>query len=226
MIIGGFQKTSMIDYPNKIASIVFCSGCNFKCGYCHNPSLFESKGQFDEKYVLDYLKTRVGKIDAVVISGGEATLQKDLEDFIKKVKKLNYLVKLDTNGSKFDVLKSLVEKKFVDYVALDVKSSLSSYAQFQASADDILNIRECVEFLKKDFIDYEFRSTLVKEIHTMDELNLMANDVDGAKRLYLQKFNSKIVLNDKFQSYNSFSCDEMLGVVEIFKQRVGEVFCR
>lgn len=123
MIIGGFQKTSLIDYPDKISAIVFTQGCNFRCGYCHNPELIKTDGSLiEESSVLDFLKSRVGKLDAVVITGGEPTLQKDLIDFIKKIKTMNYLVKLDTNGTSPNTVSDLINEKLVDYIAMYIRS--------------------------------------------------------------------------------------------------------
>ena len=128
MLIGGFQKTSMIDYPEKIAAIVFTQGCNFRCPYCHNPELVTGIDKIaDEQAVLDFLETRKGKLDGVVVTGGEPCLQKTLPDFLKKLKDKGFAVKLDTNGSKFEMLKDVIDQKLVDYVAMDIKAPLIKY---------------------------------------------------------------------------------------------------
>ena len=128
--IGGLQKCSLIDYPEKLAAIIFTQGCNFKCPYCHNPELNAAQGNpFDKRMILEFLKTRVGKLDGVVITGGEPTLHKNLPDFIAKIKGLGFCVKLDTNGTNPEMLKRLLDEKLIDYVAMDIKAPIQKYAQ-------------------------------------------------------------------------------------------------
>ena len=124
MLVGGLQKTSLLDYPKKIAAIVFTHGCNFRCPYCHNPELVEADHEsLDEKYVLDFLSTRKGKLDGIVVTGGEPCLQKDLPDFMQQVKDMGFCIKLDTNGSQYPMLEMVVNRGLVDYIAMDIKNS-------------------------------------------------------------------------------------------------------
>ena len=132
MLIGGLHKCSMIDYPDKLSAIVFTVGCNFKCPYCHNPELVITKdcSLTEQSFVLDFLKTRINKLDAVVISGGEPCLQKDLKDFIKQVKEMGFLVKLDTNGTYPEAIENLISENLIDYIAMDIKSPIQKYPYY------------------------------------------------------------------------------------------------
>lgn len=173
MLISGIQKFTAIDYPEKIAAIIFTPGCNFRCGFCYNQEfvlpeeIAKIKDNFiPEKAVLNFLKTRVGKIDGVVLSGGEPTLQKDLENFIDKVKELGFLVKLDTNGTDPKILKKLVESKKIDFIAMDIKTSFDNYKSLVGENINLDDIKESMEFLKTNVIPYEFRTTVVGGMHT------------------------------------------------------------
>ncbi len=163
MKIAGLQKESLIDYPGKISTVIFTQGCNYNCGYCHNPEFKKSgEGKIPEEEILKYLDSRKGWIEGVVISGGEPTLQNGLERFIEKIKERNLFVKLDTNGSNPQILKSLLEKKIIDYVAMDVKGSILLYPsvvgrEFMDERDDIGKGIGIVS----NFPDYEFRTTII-----------------------------------------------------------------
>ncbi len=190
MKICGMEKSSLVDYDGKIAVVVFTPECNFACPFCQNSSLLKNENLtlIEEKEIFDYLFKRRNLIDAVVISGGEPTLQPDLIEFIKKVKNLDYLVKLDTNGSNFEVLKNLVENKLIDYIAMDIKNSINSYNKTVSAKADIDEIKKSVSYLLTDKLDYEFRTTLVKELHSKNDIIDMSKWLIGAKRLFLQKF--------------------------------------
>jgi pyruvate formate lyase activating enzyme len=164
MIIGGFQKNSMIDFPGKISSVVFTGGCNFKCPYCHNPSLVD--GSFEtipESSVFEYLKKRKGLIEGVVVTGGEPTLHKDLPFFCSRIKDLGFSVKLDTNGSKPDIIKKIVSTRSVDYIAMDVKAPLHNYYPDICKDKDVAEkIQSSIDVVIDSGIDYEFRVTCAK----------------------------------------------------------------
>ena len=134
-IIGGIQKTTLIDFPQKVAAIVFTQGCNFRCGYCHNPELIETchselvSEAFSNEKIFSFLKTRIGKLDGVVITGGEPTIQKDLYDFVKKIKSMGFSVKLDTNGTNPAIIEKLIKENLLDYIAMDIKAPLNKYQQ-------------------------------------------------------------------------------------------------
>lgn len=192
MLINGFQKLTILDYPGKVACIVFAPGCNFRCPFCHNASLVthidkETFLQVDE--VLDYLKKRQGLLDGVVITGGEPLLQDGIEDFIAEIKALGYSVKLDTNGSFPEKLISVVEKSLVDYVAMDIKNSKEKYAETIGVDDfDITPIEKSVEFLLQNKVDFEFRTTIVDGFHTLDDIQDIVVWIKGTHKYFLQNF--------------------------------------
>lgn len=187
----GIDKMSLVDYDNKIACTLFTCGCNFRCPFCHNKDLVLDTPEFAIAYdeIWEYLSKREGILDAVVISGGEPTLHKDLPDFIKKVKTFGYQIKLDTNGTNPEMVKYLVEKHLVDYIAMDIKNSKEEYAKTVGlQAMDFEKIEETIQFLIRSGVDFEFRTTLVNEFHNEKSIEEMAKWIKGAKRLRLQKF--------------------------------------
>ncbi len=192
MHINGFQKLTVLDYPGKVACIVFTPGCNFRCPFCHNASLvthIDKETYVDVDEVLSYLKKRQGLLDGVVITGGEPLLQNGIEDFIAQIKDLGYLVKLDTNGSFPEKLISVVEKGLVDYVAMDIKNSKEKYAETIGVDDfNITPIEKSVEFLLQGKVDYEFRTTIVKDFHTLDDIQDIVVWIKGAHKYFLQNF--------------------------------------
>ena len=192
MIFNGFQKLTLLDYPGHVACTLFTAGCNFRCPFCHNASLVTHIGDsehYSDEYVLDYLKKRKGIVDGVCITGGEPLMHEEIADFIKKVKDIGYLVKLDTNGYLPDRLISLVNDGHVDYVAMDIKNSKEKYP-LSAGIDnlDIAMIEKSVDFLLQNCVDYEFRTTVVKELHTLQDIEFLAQWISGAKRYFLQNF--------------------------------------
>lgn len=190
MNINGFEKLSMVDFPGVIAATVFTSGCNFRCPFCHNAGIVDFlNGTISETEVLAYLTKRKGVIKGLCISGGEPTLQIDLEKFIKKVKSTGASVKLDTNGTNPILLKKLINANLIDYVAMDIKNSLLGYGKTCGREDiNLNNILESIEILKENKIPYEFRTTLVQEFHTEESIKEMAKLLQGAEKLYLQQF--------------------------------------
>lgn len=188
--LAGLQKLTLIDYPNKMACIVFTVGCNFKCPFCHNASLVNGTEDYiDEESVLDFLKKRKGILEGVVITGGEPLLNGDIADFLEKIKQIGYPVKLDTNGTNPKLLKELVNKKLVDYVAMDIKNSFENY--ISATGNVKLNleaINQSIDFLLEGTVDYEFRTTVVKGIHTTQDIVSIAKHIKDAKRYYLQQY--------------------------------------
>jgi len=173
MKIGGFQRFSLIDYPAKISAIIFTQGCNFRCPYCHNPELVDPKlftSAIDEDLILSFLRKRVGKLDGVVITGGEPLLQHDLIEFIKKVKEMGYLIKLDTNGSYPEKLERLLD--LIDYIAMDIKAPLEKYHDVVRTDVCTEKIMESITIILNGDIDYEFRTTVVKAFLTGRRFNL------------------------------------------------------
>jgi pyruvate formate lyase activating enzyme len=185
--IAGYIKNSFVDYPGKICTTVFTAGCNMNCWYCHNYQLLKGKqtNYYDE--VMEFLQKRRGQIDAVTISGGEPTITKHLEDFIKKLKALGYLVKLDTNGLNPDILKNLLDKNLLDYVAMDIKTSFSKYSQLTRVNIDTIKLKDSIEILKNCNIDYEFRTTFSPDLNLLD-IEEIAQIVKGAKNFSLQAY--------------------------------------
>ena len=192
MKICGFQKMTMLDYPGKVACTVFTGGCNFRCPFCHNAMLvtdIDEDAVFSEDEIISYLNKRKGIIDGVCITGGEPLLQKDIGNFLVKVKETGMPVKLDTNGSYPDKLKELVSEGLVDYVAMDIKNSKEKYPlTVGLPGYDIGKIEESVEFLMSDAVDYEFRTTVVREYHTAEDIVEITKWIAGAKRYFLQGF--------------------------------------
>lgn len=192
MKICGLVKVSLLDYPNLIAGTIFTRGCNFSCPYCQNaglviPSLYDPL--IDTNEVLKYFKKRANVLDGVVVSGGEPTLQPDLIPFIKELKSYGLKVKLDTNGFNLLVIKELVESKLVDYIAIDIKNSLAKYSLTTNTKNlDTSKLIETIEYLKTTKLDYEYRTTFVDELHTIDDCKEIANLIKGVPHYYLQNY--------------------------------------
>ena len=191
MKICGLNKTTLLDYPGCVAATIFLGGCNFRCPFCHNSDLVLKSGQmtgYEEKEVLAFLKKRRNVLEGVCITGGEPTLHAELPEFISKIKELGYLVKLDTNGSNPEMLKSLVKEKLIDYVAMDVKAPLAKYEKVCGVAVDVEKIKQSVEFLKQGEIPYEFRTTVVKGLHTGEDILEIGRYLHGASKYFLQSY--------------------------------------
>jgi len=217
MIIDGFQKLTLLDYPGFVACIIFTRGCNFKCSYCQNSLLIshEKKGEFSEEEIFDYLKKRKGVLDGVVISGGEPLLQSNLISFVQRVKELGLLVKIDTNGSNPKLLEQLIDNKLVDYVAMDIKNIFNKYALTIGVKTNVDNIKHSIEILKQGKVDYEFRTTIVKELHTLEDILEIAKMVGKNSKFYLQNFElSENVLNKEL---HGFTREELIEIKEKLK---------
>lgn len=191
MKIGGLERFSLIDYPGQVAAIVFTQGCTFRCGFCYNPELVNPSlftPEIPEEEVMNFLREREGKLGALVITGGEPTMHADLPDFIKKVRALGMLVKLDTNGSNPDMLEQLINDKLVQYVAMDIKSPLDKYAATTCVAIDQEQIKRSVDMIMSADIDYEFRTTVVCSQLGHDDFKAIGELIRGARLYALQKF--------------------------------------
>ena len=186
----GIDKFSLLDYEDKVSCILFCKPCNFRCPFCHNgTTVLEAETTIPFDDILDYLKSRKGLIDAVVVSGGEPTLMPDLKEKIIKLKELGFLIKLDTNGTNPEVIKDLYESNLIDYVAMDIKNSFKKYSlTCGVKSVPLDKISQSILYLMNSGIDYEFRTTLIDEFHDTQDIREMAETLKGAKRLYLQKF--------------------------------------
>jgi len=190
MQLGGFLKQSFIDFPKTISAVIFTSGCNFNCWYCHNPQLINGNcsSEITIAEIYDFLKSRENFLEGVVISGGEPTLQPDLKEVIKNIKNLGYKIKLDTNGSNPEILQDLLNENLLDYVAMDIKNSLKNYnktTKIKKSFEK--EIKQSIKIIMESDVDYEFRTTFAPEI-TLNDINDMALLIKGAKLFYLQKY--------------------------------------
>jgi pyruvate formate lyase activating enzyme len=218
MKIAGYEKLSVQDYPDHISCIIFTQGCNMKCPFCQNSELIPTDSTLlvDEKEILDYLTLRKNVLNGVTISGGEPTIQKDLKDFIKKVKEIGYDVKLDTNGLNNKVLEELVNENLIDYVAMDIKNSLPKYSKTSGiekiSTDNFLNSIEFLRTQKK--IDYEFRTTIIEEHHSLQDVLDIINLI-GDSKYFLQNFKMSEFVIDK--SLHEISEEKLLLWNEILK---------
>ena len=257
-IIGGIQKTTLVDFPGKVAAIVFTQGCNFRCGYCHNPSLLAypslegglksvisgwginskthlhltSKGE-SAKDFFSFLQTRIGKLDGVVITGGEPTLQSGLYDFIKKIKQMGFEVKLDTNGTNPQIIKHLIKDNLLDYIAMDIKAPLEKYPQIVniVSLSEGEGVRERVNFVLNNIqksialimqskIDYEFRTTVLKSQLSYDDFDQIGQMIKGAKIYYLQKFVPAEILDKKFLNEQTYTNEEFKTICQNLKKYI------
>lgn len=209
MIIDGFEKLTLLDYPGHLACMIFTRGCNFKCPYCQNSSLIrynKNPGKFSEEEILEFLNTRKGKLEGLVISGGEPTIQKGLIEFIKKVKELGFKVKLDTNGSNPKILKELINNKLVDYVAMDIKNDIDNYEMVTDCKVNTKAIKESIDILLKSKIDHEFRTTIMKECHKITNLKNIL-DLVKKDKYYIQNFKASDDVIDK--SLSSLTTEEL-----------------
>lgn len=183
---------TLLDFPGKVACTVFTGGCNFRCPFCHNALLvtkLPEKPDYTEDEILSFLEKRIGLLDGVAITGGEPLLNPDIADFIRKIRDMGYAVKLDTNGSFPERLKAIVSEGLVDYVAMDIKNRREKYAETVGLKNlDLSKIEESVEFLKSGAVDYEFRTTVVKQFHTVEDIRAAAEWISGVKRYFLQNF--------------------------------------
>ena len=225
-IIGGIQKTTLIDYPQKIASVVFTQGCNFRCGYCHNPELLlkeDSKCKTNAEEYFRFLKSRQGKLDGVVITGGEPTLQSGLYDFIAKIKELGFAVKLDTNGSNPHIIKKLLKDNLPDYIAMDIKAPFYKYSQITGVNLDTEKIKESIELIMNSGIDYEFRTTIIKSQLTPDDIIEIGKILKGAKKYYLQKFIPTKILDNKLINEQTYDDAELQRICTDLKKYIDTV---
>ena len=226
MRIGGIQKSSLLDFPNMISAIVFTKGCNFACDYCHNPELFNSGVDYTTSEFFEFLNTRKGKLDGVVITGGEPCLQPDLMDFIKQIKQMGFLVKLDTNGSFPDVIQKLLNENLLDYIAMDIKAPIEKYSAVSNSTISTDKIITSVNLIMNSGIDYEFRTTVVKSQLTFEDFEKIGDLIKGAKKYYLQKFIPTKTLNPTFLSEQTYNDEDFKRIIDILTCKISLVEVR
>lgn len=227
MIIEGLQKLTLLDYPGHMACVVYTKGCNFACPFCQNSSLItcdKAKGRIPETDIFEYLEKRKGILEGVVITGGEPLIQRDIKKFIKNIKDMGFLVKLDTNGSNPEILKTLIDEKLVDYVAMDIKNVFSKYDLNIGKKTRIENIERSIAILKEEKVDYEFRTTIIKEFNTIEDICKVCKMVGPHSKYFLQNFeDSSDVLN---HSLHGFTHDELVGIKERLKGEFPNVVIR
>lgn len=215
----GLQKLTLLDYPQKMASTVFTGGCNFRCPFCHNADLVflpENTAEIRQEDILSFLKKRAKVLEGVCISGGEPLLHKGLEAFLRKIKELGYKIKLDTNGSNPTKLKHLVDEKLIDFVAMDIKNAPMRYGETIGLENfDIAPIEESVRYLKGNPIPYEFRTTIVKEFHTKEDMIAIGEWLQGASAYYLQNYeDSERVIQKGLHAWDIDTLHEYLGIAK------------
>jgi len=208
MKILGIQKQSLIEYPDKISTVIFLGGCNLRCSFCYVPHLvlpekIEKQKEISQKEIFSFLKERRNFLEAVAVSGGEPTLNKDLPDFIKRIKELGYFVELETNGTNSEMLKYLIDKKLVDYVAMDIKQRLDDFKKYKEITGGILteemfeNIKESLKTLISGKIDYQLRTTIMKEFYKKEDILEICKEIQGAKIYYLQNYQKNNTISGK-----------------------------
>jgi len=222
MKIHGFQKTTLLDFPGKVACIAFTAGCNLRCPFCHNAFLvteIDKNAEISKEEIFEYINLRKGILDGVCISGGEPLSDDGIFDFIKEIRKTGLKIKIDTNGSFPERLKKLVNENLIDYVAMDIKNCPEKYPLTVGIENfDISNVLESINFLLEGNVDYEFRTTVVKELHTPEDISKIAKLIDGAPRYFIQNFvDSGNVIKD---GLHGFENDELEALKEAAKQYI------
>lgn len=219
MKIGGLQKTSLLDYPDTISAIIWTIGCNFHCPFCYNKDLVEGKvGSISEDEILSFLEKRKVMLEGLVISGGEPLMQKDITNFCEKVKKLGYLVKIDTNGAYPEKLKELIDKKLVDYIAMDVKAPKEKYDSLSGVKTNIKKIEKSIGIIQKSDVDYEFKTTFVPNLLKKEDIIEIGKWLKNSKKFYLQQFrNETPVLSSKLETSIPYSKEDFIDTFEKVK---------
>lgn len=234
MIIGGLEKLTLLDYPDHLAAIIFTQGCNFRCHFCYNPMLVLPQTGGDEKNKKEkgfsplstedlflFLKERYGRLEGVVITGGEPTLHPDLPAFIKQIKDIGYLVKLDTNGTNPEMLAELIREKLIDYVAMDLKAPLDKYEKTVSVKLDWDNIKKSVKIISESGLPYEFRTTVVPGLLVKEDFHKMGEMIKGLDKWYLQNFKSDTdLVNSNYKTQKGFSAKEMVEFAAICRKYV------
>jgi len=226
MRLSGLVKTSLIDYPARVSCVVFTQGCNFRCGFCHNPDLIPGgEGTLSEIEFFEFLEDRKGKLDGVVVTGGEPTIQADLSNFLARIKDHGFSIKLDTNGGNPDVLKRLIDSELIDFVAMDIKGPLEKYSQI-CRFDNVDKIKESVEIILRSGIPHEFRTTVLPAYHEISDFEKIGELIKGAQRYAIQGFRDDVVFDKTLVGSGKFPADELEEIAEIMKKYISEVNIR
>ncbi len=219
MKIGGFQKTTLLDYPEHVSAIIWTVGCNFSCPFCYNKELVKEKSDlFSEEEILSFLEKRKGFLEALTISGGEPFLQADLKEFCRKVKDLGYKIKIDTNGTFPEKLKEMIDEKLVDYVAMDVKASKEKYADLAGTKVDTDKIQKSIDIIKKSGVGYEFKTTFVPVMLDKTDISKIGKWLNGSEKYFLQQFKNDIpTLSSDLSKLESYTEEELLNTLKTVK---------
>lgn len=237
MLISGLNKTTLLDYPGRVAATVFTGGCNFRCPFCHNAGLVLQpmmQQTYSEEEVLDFLKKRKGILSGVCVTGGEPTLQQDLPEFLERVKKLGLLVKLDTNGSHPGMLQELLERKLIDAVAMDVKNSPAGYpAAIGSGFTDLEAVDQSICLLKESPVELEFRTTVVRELHAIENLYEICEWIKDSPKYFLQMFEDsgeliagQLQIKKEYHGYTEQEMDDMVRQLNKNSAMKDKVFLR
>jgi len=246
MRIGGLQKLTLLDYPEHLSAIIFTKGCNFRCQYCYNPMLVWPEGSYEPENIdsssdannissgeeieevnfeisegdlFDFLKNRVGKLEGIVITGGEPTLHHDLPEFIDKIRDLGFKIKLDTNGTNPEMLLKLINDKKVDYIAMDLKGTEKTYSKVTGVEVNLENIKKSIKIIMESGVPYEFRTTVVPELVEPEDISLMGEMIKGADKWFLQQFKSDMdLVNKDFQNFKPYEKDVLEKMGETAKK--------
>ena len=245
MIFGGLEKFSLIDYPGELAAIIFTQGCNFQCPFCHNPMLVQASSEagkvednqnpteqeghsrLSENDLLGFLEKRQGKLDGVVITGGEPTIHPDLGEFMDKIKKLGYKIKLDTNGTDPETLQDLIRRKRVDYIAMDFKGDPERYSEITKAELDFSKIPKSAIIIMNSDLPYEFRTTMAPGLVQKEDIKKIGENIKGAQKWCLQNFINHVpLLDNKMREFSPWSDKEMEEIKQIASQYVDNVEIR
>ncbi len=232
MLIGGFQKLTLIDYPGKVATTVFTVGCNFRCPFCHNPELIDfPKGELptyrkNEQVFLDFLAKRKGLLDGVCVTGGEPTVQPDLLEFLARIKAMGFLVKLDTNGSRPEIVKEVIGRKLADFYAMDIKNRAECYRETSGSEVTDDRIRESIALIRGSGVPYEFRTTVVPGLHEESDFDGVVDLIDGAMSYYLQEFRDFHILSPELREKSRGKTIDLDRIAAKLKPHFGKVGVR
>jgi pyruvate formate lyase activating enzyme len=227
MKLGGLINTSLIDYPGQLSAVVFTQGCNFRCGFCHNPDLIPNVGEREVSEIefFEFLEQRRAVLEGVVITGGEPTIQSDLMQFISRIRDHRLKIKLDTNGSNPEILKRLIESNLLDYIAMDIKGPYEKYNEI-ARFGDKKNIEESIRIIMESGLPYEFRTTVIPKYHAIEDFEKMGEMIRGADRYVIQGFRDDITFDKSLQGEKKFNNDELEKIAGIMRGYVKEVATR
>ncbi len=219
MNIGGLQKTSLLDYPDTISAIIWTVGCNFRCPFCYNKDIVLGNVEnIPERYIFSFLEKRKGMLEGLVISGGEPLMQKDIVSFTEKVKKLGYLIKIDTNGMYPEKLKELIDKKLVDYISMDIKAPRKKYDELSGIKIDIKKIEKSIVIIRNSAPDYEFKTTFAPDLLTKEDILSIAKWLEGSKKYYLQQFKGDVpLISSKLENIAPYSKEDFFDTLEKIK---------